>query len=479
MREKDEDFEGILEKLRAAAPPPEQEVKVSEKLRDREKREAQPPVDYEFSKSVQNVPANAVEYATDISALLFDPYTVANGMVSLMSGAGQKYMPDATKNVVNFFKGRDPLAQDKETYEIIANEMKNRYGTVDGFKKYAMERPVEALADISTVLAAPLTLGKQAANVSKMPRLAKTLAAAEKAALSVDPVNLVPSTVAAVPKVQDYASGLYRRGLRYPASAGSKRAAEVSQFGYENSIRPNQAGVEKLGKIKDELITTRQGIIDDMPDRIPVDELYTPAKGLRKTRSRTTGTGTPDADVAAIDDVIQTHSGATRRDFGNKLRPQQVEDIKEAVYQQIGNAYNPNAGLLPAQTDAYKAIARGGKEALERRSPEISDVNRQLGDAKELDAFIDPQSVTLEGRPHVGLNYPAQRIGTVASNSQKVGAIVGFLAETVSRSKLETALLLKRAAKNTASWQAVRQVLQEAGFTGDEIAALHADVTAD
>jgi hypothetical protein len=98
----------------------------------------------------------------------------------------------------------------------------------------------------------------------------------------------------------------------------------------------------------------------------------------------------------------------------------------------------------PIKEDAYKAIARGAKESLEQMAPEVSDVNRQLGELYELQPHLQRAAGRIGNRnimPLTGMLNPAAGAAVGGPLGAAIGA--GTSIFELPRVKARTAIGLE------------------------------------
>lgn len=137
----------------------------------------------------------------------------------------------------------------------------------------------------------------------------------------------------------------------------------------ERGINPNQAGVNKL-----------RGLIDDLNSQIASKVSNSTAKVNKgnvidrawSSRGRFTNQVDPEGDLNAIDGVFE-------RFYLNPRVPadmpvQAAQDLKQGTYRVLAKKYGQ---MGSAETEAQKALARGLKEEIADAVPEVAGLNAQ------------------------------------------------------------------------------------------------------
>lgn len=458
-----------------------------------------PDVDFDFGTMVENIPESGGKYIDDTLAIFTDPEQVITGMAKLISGAGQKIDKDFADAISVLATGTPTDPANEEMLGILADQMKNKYGTVNGFKQALMDDPVSMMADMSMVatmgLTAPLTGARYAAKTSgQAGKLVKALEATRNVASKADPFNAAMSlaTNKTLPKIMEVvpdipviskiipdantARNLYREGLGVkPTQAGTraqKAADAIGDYGYDMGVRPTRGGVETLRKRADDLELNIDDIISNMPERIPLDEVYSPLRRAKAKRSRVTGSGTPERDVVAMEKVMTQHRAAANKlAREGTIKPSQLQKAKKQVYKTAaeGGAYGDKT-LLSPEVDAYKNIGLGAKEALEQRAPDLKGLNAEWGTNMDLQNVIHAQGGG--GSHQLGMDYPLARVAGASGIPAGGANMIGVLADFARRGKLEAGLVLKMMGDTGMTWQMTREGLRNAGVAAEDLAVL-------
>ena len=260
---------------------------------------------------------------------------------------------------------------------------KERYGSIESIKKSVYEDPVGVASDLATLLTGAGVVVKGVGLASKASTVGKVGSALSKAGTAIDPVadaaRLAGAGAAKVGK-------LAGKGL----SQGAERL-------YHSALKPTKAVERKFPNVVrtglDEGIVVTGGSMDDVAGLI--DDINADI-GTRIEQGAKAG------QVIPIDDVIQ-RLDETKAFFGNSIGGSKYLDeldalaetfkkerltmgeakgipvdkaqkLKQNTYNILRKAYGE---LKAAETEGKKAMARGLKEEIAARVPEIGKLNER------------------------------------------------------------------------------------------------------
>lgn len=463
---KDDEYDFFSEAVQRYVPPPEQGLNYAE-LAMREQQRA--PVDFDFGTMVGNIPESGGKYLSDMANAVMNPVDTAYAVGDLASGGAQNaadWVYEGAGGKIADFLGLDKSNQ--VIADAVGQFYVDRYGSADGFKRAAMEDPVGVLADVSMLV----TGGAGAA--AKLPGVAgKAMGAVSKTASYLDPINMAGGTVAATRPLQ---KAMYRKGLNFPGGTPRADVHRVSDFGFDNAIRPRDSGVRKLDDMKMQTLDDVEKAVDNIPGDIRTGELYAEVPSLTKSRSSVTGSATPQADAKVIQDVSQRHAQATFDEFGYKMSPRQVHETKKSLNKAVDQYYRNPQASTPAAMETNVAMARGAKNAIDSRSPDVQRLNKALGEIKDLRGILEPSVNAGERAGMLGMSYPTRSSAAAAGMSQGGAVGAGFVVHLLRNLSAESALALRRASINSGAWQGVRAALLQAGRTEEEIELLRTEL---
>jgi hypothetical protein len=135
-------------------------------------------------ESAGNLPKSVYGLVSGIGSALAHPINTTGSILDLAAGEVNKVLPES---VVSTLKSIDPnpdaYGRSEKVANIVNNQYKQNYGSVEGFKEHLANDPAAVLGDLSTVLSGGAGLvGKvgEVGNISKASQLADALSTASK-----------------------------------------------------------------------------------------------------------------------------------------------------------------------------------------------------------------------------------------------------------------------------------------------------------
>lgn len=188
------------------------------------------PVDV-AGRAVANLPSSTAKLVGELVTAITSPVQTAKSILDIGAGALQNIVPTSVKEFVDRFDANPQAAQRAvEVANAVGGEYKQKYGTMEGFKKALATDPANVLADLSTIMTGGAGLVSRAA-----PTGAATI---RQAASYVDPLSLIAKGVSgttqmaqqAVPAILGSRVGSGKEAISQAFQAGKKGGAEATQF---------------------------------------------------------------------------------------------------------------------------------------------------------------------------------------------------------------------------------------------------------
>lgn len=295
--------------------------------------------------AVTNAPASAADLVKNIYQALRHPIDTAGTALDIGAGELQKITPDPIRRVLDSIDPNRKAAQSAEAKATAVNDFyKDRYGSVEGFKKAVATDPVGVLADASV-------LAGGASGLAKAGGLTKAAALADKLGTVSNPISLAAKGIG---------------GAANLAGKGISEALGVTTGAGPLSIRTAYQAGKKGGSAADALVAHMRG-------QAPMEEIVTDAKGalgkLREDRGAEyrAGMGTVNSDptTLSLDPVDQALS---KTNSINNFEGIDLSSETAAVRKKLSDA------LLEWQTnpsDKFRTAA--GLDALKKRIGIIRD----------------------------------------------------------------------------------------------------------
>ena len=139
------------------------------------------------TEAVGNLPKSAAKLASGVVQTVTHPIETAQSVLDIANAGMQKVLPESVNEFMH--KVAPETAQNPAKGEAVADFYKDRYGSLQGFKRALAEDPLGVASDISTVATGGGALA------SKIPGMAKVAQTASRVGEAVNPVGLVSQAV--------------------------------------------------------------------------------------------------------------------------------------------------------------------------------------------------------------------------------------------------------------------------------------------
>ena len=192
-------------------------------------------------QAVMNLPSSGANLVKGIYGAVTSPVETVSNVAKLAKGTAQNVLPES-------IVGADPEAQAMASQ--LGQFYKDRYGSMEGFKKAIATDPAGVLADVSTV-----ATGGGAA-VAKVPMMAKVGQAVSKAGSAVDPLAMAVRGGA--------------KAVEYGGKGAGKLAAMASGVGSEPIEQAYKAGREGGAR--------QASFVENMRGQVPIQDVLDTAK---------------------------------------------------------------------------------------------------------------------------------------------------------------------------------------------------------
>ena len=446
------------------AAPPVSDVPAGFKLVSQPADQSQ---DFSITETIKNIPESALQLGKDIIEPVLSPIETAKSVGSLASGALFKaneaisgVAPDALDFMSRPLFGEDVLgAEDAPVAEAVGDFINERYGSVDAFKATVQEDPVGALADIAGLVSGGSTL---------IPKAGKTAALADKVAAlgkAVDPLNLSVSAIKAAGKggkliPQALPEKLLESAIKFRPSIKPSQRASMTKTALREGILPTVGGLQKIADKMSNLNTSLDNIIDGATQAgttIPKGVVFSELKKLRRDLGGVKINAT--ADLRVINKMAKDFNLNLERLGKGDITPRELQNLKTDAYKRIN--FDVRSGTAEAAKSATsKAIAKGGKEALERLDPNVQGINRQMGSLLELNNELESVVSKLDNRNLISLDTAA-KVAAGAATGTPIGTAVGTGAAVGGnpRVKARTAMALENLRRNAETIEIINNKL--------------------
>lgn len=348
--------------------------------------------------------------------------------------------------------------------DAMIDHFKQRYGSLDSVKETLYKDPAGVLSDVSTALDGVGALG----DAAKLGKVAKV---AHAAADATNPISLMAKPVTAGVKAGADAAAkgaglpglepnaLYGSALKPRVTTPVEDVRDMAATGLKNSIPVSEAGARKLDALAQDLQQTIQAKTKAAAAAgVKIDPNAVAQRSNDVTR-RFNSQVNPASDLKAIDrsrqEFLDAHStpgtpavpsqptgilgpnGQPLMSPGqpaipakvNPIPADQAQAIKTGTYQKIRQDYG---AMSTAQIESQKALARGIKEELSAKIPELTGLNEKEGKLLDLQPVLESAVNRAANRSGGFKSLVSSAAAGALSGNNVVGAGFGVMQEILA-----------------------------------------------
>lgn len=369
----------------------------------------EPPVDFEFSKMVENIPASAERAATETWEAIINPIDTAVALGKVAIGAGYKFHPLRQIGVL-------PDIEYEKNAEAVGEALKKRYGTVDRAKQTLMTDPVGVGLDALTVA----TGGGMAAATApgKIGRYGKQ---AVRAAEAVEPLNIALSAgkTGMAKMVPDFMpKRMYRGAVPMQAPAGQegllRKSQKAVQTGIEKGYIPNEQGLAKINADMDVIRGNMNEVIEaagKADKRIPFEAVLGDLKELRLRSGADGPKLNAKENLAAINKTEREFVRFYKKKGKKGFTVQELIDFKRDIADDIN--WRKASDDVRIVEQIQRAIEGKARKIIEKEVPDIVPLNQEFSTLSEIKPALVDSVARAEGGKMLAYD-PAARVGTGA-----------------------------------------------------------------
>lgn len=384
-------------------------------------------------QAVMNLPSSGANLVKGIYGAVTNPVETVSNVAKLAKGAAQNVLPES-------IVGADPEAQAMASQ--LGQFYKDRYGSIEGFKKAIATDPAGVLADVSTV-----ATGGGAA-VAKVPMMAKVGQAVSKVGSAVDPLAMAVRGSAkaveyggqGVGKLAAMASGVGSEPIEQAYKAGREGGARQTSF-VEN-MRGQVPIQDVLDTAKTDLQAMRQqqqaayrrdmqAVKNDKSvlDFTDIDTALNNAANRTQFKGQVVSKGAAEK-VQAAQEAVDTWKNLDPAQYhtpeGLDALKQQVGDILEGIpFEQrnaraaVGDVYNSIRSTINNQAPSYAKVMRNYSDAAET----MREIERSLSLGQKASADTAIRKLQSLMRNNANTNY-GQRLSLAKELEQAGGQLI-------------------------------------------------------
>ena len=284
-----------------------------------------------------NIPSSAIKMVEGLTTAVIHPEDTLSAVKSLGIGAALHA------------KGVDPSKlneEDLKAYQLaslMGDDLKQKYGSWEGIKNYAITDPLGALGDLSTFAGGFGLAAKGASVASKSAKLAQMANVLSKVSNVTNPMNAVTKPLgyvarAAAPALAESAIGVKASDRLYGKRPGQALLEETTSI-YPEKV--SEQAQQKIQQLEADLVKKGTGKVVD----------YGPTQALAKAFADYAGEGINTPLALKLKNMYESLTQAPRNFFGRASYPQGASS--QLVTHQIPAAPGatiPSYALRPGTT---------------------------------------------------------------------------------------------------------------------------------
>ena len=390
------------------------------------------PVDYDFSKSVENFLPSLASAGSDLYQAVRHPINTLSAVGDLALSGGANLAQEFVD-----LTGSDYQVPNQEAGEAFAGMLDERYGSMDALKTTAMNDPAGLLMDLSSVFTGGGTaVGKVGSVASKLDgNLGKVG----------DVVESVGDTVASVGNAIDPLTGAVKAptavvegvlgepishklyGSAFKPTTGLKPEVreQLIQDGIDLRAKPTLRSTKKIEKQRRKIQKKREKVLDESAELgrlVDESELYVNIDDVRAQYAPPRASSTYAPQI--IDDVVDEVSQGIFNNGGRKLTVDEVDQIKRDLddtinYKKSNRSGESNATRGDIDEKARKAIANAARQIIYKHAPDLDPLNQQYGKIRNVQNNLQHQGTSR--------NQNADPLGLFQTTAASVNPVAGVL----------------------------------------------------
>lgn len=302
------------------------------------------------TEAVSNIPKSAANLVSGVAQTVAHPIDTAQSVLNIANAGMQKVLPESVNEFMH--KVAPETAKNPAVGEAVADFYKDRYGSMQGFKRAIAEDPLGVASDVSTLATGGGALG------AKIPGMAKVAQTATRVGEAVNPVGLVTG---AINKGAGFAGNRAADVLGLTTGVGGEAIKQGFKAGKEGGEKA-QAFARNLRGDADigEIVSEAQGALSGM--RKARGEAY--RKGMEGVRA--------DQTVLSFEPIVNATMDAMNvSSFKGKSINRSALDTQKKitdVIEEWGRS-DPADFHTPEGFDALKQTIGDIRDSTEPRSP--------------------------------------------------------------------------------------------------------------
>lgn len=350
----------------------------------------------DIGKMAGNIPSSALNLGKNLANAVVHPIKTAEAIGNTAVGGLERGAGAITGKQVN--------TDQTKTFDAVIGQLRDRYGSVEGLRKTAIEDPVGLALDIATALEGVggavkgASLAGQAGDIAD---LTEGMTGAEKSAFvsdlakegalgkgaevgsqigeagsKINPMNIALKGVSKIGETAGNAIDKFQEGMqggifKPTPSQLAKNPNLLSDMANEGLFAFTKRGLEgkiysglrEIGSSIDEAVGSASG-------EISTQDLIKPLEELKATYANIPGEA---SSVKTVDGIIQDTLAK-----GDTISLQDAQQLKMDMYDNLPKGSFMRKMLEnPASAEAQRQLARSLRVELEKQIPELGDLNKK------------------------------------------------------------------------------------------------------
>jgi hypothetical protein len=365
---------------------------------------------------VGNILKSGGELIKGTAEAIINPIDTAKSIGRIGLGAVEKVVP-----------GRQGAENE---FDQLTNFYKERYGSFEKLKETAYNDPVGFASDIATLAGGAGLVAKAgtAAKVGEFSRAAKVASTVNKFTDPLQAVTAIPKAVTPKSFLSATAQKIYQSALKPSTTLSDVDKTKILLTGLREGIPVTSSGLSRLAKELDALNTSIGKVIAQGKKAGDVVKTSEIASYLNEVRARVGKTINGKSRLDDIDEIEQNFLSQFRETIPTDV----AQEVKKNTYQVLRKSYGE---MKSVAIEAEKALARGIKEELVKKYPQLEYLNARDSALINLEKQLERAVGRIANRDVVGLGT------TVASTANPIaGALKALIDNPYVKSKLAIAL---------------------------------------
>ncbi len=332
-------------------------------------------------------------------------------------------------------------------FDQLTNFYKQRYGSFDKLKETVYNDPVGFAADVATLANGVGAVGKlgKVAEIGKFGKVAEAAGEVNRFADPLQAATNVPKAIVPKSFLSKTAEKIYQSALKPSTTLSDAERSSLILTGLKEKIPVNRAGLAKLTReidgINDEIgkVIAKGKAAGDV---VSTDKITSYLEQLKDRAGKTINGRARLADIEEIEQSFLSQ-------YGKTIPTDVAQEIKKNTYQVLRKSYGE---MKAVAIESEKTLARGIKEQLAEKYPQLKYLNAQDSALIQLEKQLERAAGRIANRDVVGLGT------TVASTANPLaGAVKAIIDNPTVKSKL--AIALQQAAERVPKKARIRRVL--------------------